>query len=344
MKRISRAVIILTAFCLIAAHLTGCARVTELRLFAMDTLLDIRLHGNTADSLEAECTELVSSLEVKLSATIDTSEVSSFNNSERGYTFSDETSSLLSLALRVSDAVGGFDITVYPLVELWDISHAADDWTPPDSDEISDALVHVGADKISLQGNYLEKTDPKTKIDLGGIGKGWAVGSLASTLADEYPEAWGTLSFGGNVATVGNKPDGDYNIALRDPSGDGLVGEIRIESGIVAVSGGYERYVDYDGRRYHHIIDPATGYPSESDLLSAAVYVSEVTPEAGALADALSTALFVLGYERAVRLVDSGALDELCGCEVGLVLITSDGSITSHGALKEDFYRYGSEG
>lgn len=121
MKRISRAVIILTAFCLIAAHLTGCARVTELRLFAMDTLLDIRLHGDTADSLEAECTELVSSLEDKLSATIDTSEVSGFNQSERGYTFSDETSSLLSLALRVSDAVGGFDITVYPLVELWDI-------------------------------------------------------------------------------------------------------------------------------------------------------------------------------------------------------------------------------
>ena len=71
--------------------------------------------------------------------------------------------------------------------------------------------------------------------------------------------------------------------------------------------------------------------------------MSEVTPEAGALADALSTALFVLGYERAVELVDSGALDELCGCEVGLVLIKSDKSITSHGAHKEDFYRYGSE-
>ena len=324
----------------IALLTSACGSTTELRLFAMDTLLDIKLHGSTDDTLEADCTRLVSSLEDKLSATIPDSDVYKFNHSERGCTVSSETSSLLRLAFSVTDAVGGFDVTVYPLVELWDISHAGEDWTPPEADEISDTLAHVGADSISLSETVLEKSDPYAEIDLGGIGKGWAVGELASTLAGEYPDAWGTLSFGGNVATVGKKPDGDFNIALRDPSGTGLIGEIHVSSGIVAVSGGYERYVDYDGKRYHHIIDPKTGYPSESDLLSVAVYVAAISPEAGALADALSTALFVLGSEEAVELVMSGALQELCGCAVGLVLITSDGRVTSYGALENAFYEY----
>ena len=320
----------------------SCGKTTEIHLFAMDTLLDIKLNGNIPDTLEADSSNLVTTLEKQLSATIPDSDVYNFNVSDSGCTVSDETNTILELSLEVANMVGGFDVTIYPLVELWNISHAGDDWTPPAAGEINDALVHVGADKLSLNisDSQLTKSDPLTKIDLGGVGKGWATGALATMIANECPDAWGTLSFGGNVAVIGEKPDGDFNIALRDPFGSGLAGELHIESGIVAVSGGYERYVDYDGRRYHHIIDPSTGYPSESDLASAAVYVSSASPEAGAYADALSTALFVLGSERAVELIESELLTELCGCDVGLVLIKSDGSISTHGALEGCFTEY----
>ena len=148
------------------------------------------------------------------------------------------------------------------------------------------------------------------------------------------------LSYGGNVAVFGKKPDGSaFSVGVKDPfDPSSLTGKLSIRSGIVAVSGGYERYVDYNGKRYHHIIDPATGYPSESDLASAGIWVSVSSPEAGAAADALSTACFVLGAEKSMELYDSEEFKNYAkslGCEFGFMFIKADGTLVMTDNISE---------
>ena len=327
--------------CLLLANmlLGSCGQTdTQFNIFAMDTLLTVSVSGAHPD-FESECEAIVSTLENRLSAELSDSEVARFNRAERSGEVSEVTETLAKLSESVWELSGGaFDITVRPLVRLWDISHASDDWTPPSDAEISALLPLVGAERLTIGDGYLEKSEPGLEIDLGGVGKGWAVGELAAYLNANIGDDWGTLSFGGNVAVIGDKPSGDFVIGIKNPSDPGaLIAAVEISSGIIAVSGGYERYVDYGGVRYQHIIDPFTGYPSRSEVASAAVWVDQPTPEAGALADALSTALIVMGGEASLDLIGSERLSDLAGsygCEVGAVLIFQDGSIFASENLK----------
>ena len=232
-------------------------------------------------------------------------------------------------------------MTVAPLVNLWDIAHPSENWATPTDDEIASAMALCGG-KLAVTGSdgsySVTKSDENTKIDLGGVGKGYACGALSELFASRGEN--GFLSYGGNVAVFGKKPDGSaFSVGVKDPfDPSSLTGKLSIRSGIVAVSGGYERYVDYNGKRYHHIIDPATGYPSESDLASAGVWVSVSTPEAGAAADALSTACFILGADRSMELYRSDAFTEYAeklGCEFGLMLIKTDGSLVMTDNISE---------
>lgn len=318
--------------------LTACGEeaVTE-SSFMMDTVITYKITADNAEALIDDCDSMITELESRLSAHIETSEVGIFNDSA-SVNLSIDTKAITSLALDIyKNTNGAFDITVAPLVSLWNIAHGKDGWTPPNSEDVDALLPFIGSDKLMLTEDTLSKSSIDTKIDLGGIAKGYALGVCAEYLYKNG--AVGTLSFGGSIAVIGRKSDGEaWVIGIKDPiSPDKLCGEVSLETGVISVSGGYERFREHDGIRYHHILDPQTGYPSSSDLACAVVICPSANPLSGALCDALSTALFVMGKDASLSLYGSGIYN------FEAILITNDGIITVTKGLEGRFTSYESE-
>jgi thiamine biosynthesis lipoprotein len=168
----------------------------------------------------------------------------------------------------------------------------------PSRDELSVALSLMGDYEVTAAGDGFEIALPEgMSLDLGGIAKGYASDLICQRLSEDgYSSA--LVCLGGNIAATGPKPDGtDWKIGVRDPDGteNDYVGVVSLSSGCVVSSGDYKRYFESEGNIYHHIIDPSTGYPAESGLRS----VTIVSPS-GTTADGLSTALFVMGLDKAL--------------------------------------------
>jgi thiamine biosynthesis lipoprotein len=212
-----------------------------------------------------------------------------------------ETYALLSKVLEISRLSGGaFDITVGPLVSLWDFKHAT---CVPEESAIQKALSLVGLSGLKLDEDSLTAAllKPGQMIDLGGVGKGYA----SDRAMDIFRSRGITSAFtniGGNVSTLGFKPDGTaWQVGIRHPrQEDRLIGAVGVSDRSVVTSGDYERFfIDRQGVRRHHLLDPLTGYPAESGLVSATVI-----HESAMMADALSTAVFVSGMEKGLRLLE----------------------------------------
>ncbi len=331
----------ITVFLLCAAlllSLSGCAGAEpkEYYFFAMDTVVTLRLIPKPGadqarmDEIAARCEGILIEAEREMSAKNDASPVSRFNAGEdAALVLTPLLGEVVAVSLDVSRKTGGaFDCTLGALVELWNVSGGG---PVPAQEDIREALSHTGEGCFSFSADEVKKTDPDARLDFGGVGKGAAAALLVDYL--NSPETGETLagavvSLGGNVALAGSKPDGSpYTVGVRDPDDPGgLIGTLALESGFVAVSGDYERYFEENGVRYHHILDGKTGVPAKSGLRSAAAVASD-----GALADALSTALFVLGEDGALALYESGLYD------FEAVLVTDDGRVTATPGLGSAF-------
>lgn len=323
---------------MLSFSLCGCTntRVTDSE-FMMDTIINYDITHSDVYALIDECNNITASTEALFSAYSGTSAVSEFNNS-RKIIIEDipELYDVLRISSEVHEISGGaFDITVFPLVKLWNVTHSEDSWTPPNDDDIQALMPDVGMDKLMYDSYLLTRVpyESMTEIDLGGIAKGYTLGKCAEYLSSQ--KAMGTLNFGGNIALIGSKRGGEsWNVGIKNPfAPDTLIGVLALDSGIVATSGAYERYTEYDSVRYHHIIDPSTGYPADSDLALVAVWVSEADAYSGAYADALSTALFVMGHDAALELYKPYSNFEA-------VLIKNDGTVTVTDGLAERYTSY----
>ncbi|CDE06067.1 membrane-associated lipoprotein [Anaerotruncus sp. CAG:390] len=258
--------------------------------FAMDTVIEIKLAAGTKDSdaLFGECRGIIEKYDNILSAENGASEIARFNMSGSGCAVSRELGELFESALdlyRMTD--GMFDPTTYPSTLLWRGAEAAD--RLPDSDEIVSTADKRGMELISYDSanGMLVKSEPWIMLDPGGIGKGFAEAAVLEFL-EASDAGYGVLSFGGNISVFGEHPAGKFTIALREPIGNGHAAEVKLTSGFISVSGGYERYYEIGGDRYCHIIAPSSGMPADGTILSVSVISSN-----GTAADALSTALFV---------------------------------------------------
>ena len=297
--------------------------------FAMDTVINVTLPPNTPDTILKLLEETVSKDEQRLSATISTSEIAAFNQSADGITLSKQTSALIKEALQVSDATNGaFCITIAPLSFLYKPFLRGETDTPPDQEAIAKAQRWVNDEALTLTELTLTKTDPAVQIELGACAKGDACAHAVEILK-ENGISWGMLSFGGNIGVFGEKPDGSaWRIGIQNPKNtDALIGSVTLEDEeFVSVSGNYQRTRTYEDITYHHIIDPKTGMPAEKGLDSVAVITNN-----GALADALSTALFVLGYEDGMTLYQSSAFS------FEAVFCKSNGEVLYTPGLKDRF-------
>lgn len=212
---------------------------------------------------------------------------------------SNEAFAVLERSKAVSEASdGAFDATIGPLVDLWDYKHSTE---PPEGARIRQVLPSV--DYRSLHLDESQKTASLERkgqsVDLGGIGKGFASDSFMDVLRKHgITSAYSNI--GGNVSTLGLKPDGSpWSVGIRHPRRDCLIGAVQVNGDAVVTSGDYERYfVDGSGRRRHHILDPRTGYPAESGLISVTV-----VGKSALTADALSTAIFVSGLEKGLEIL-----------------------------------------
>lgn len=306
--------------------LSGCASgkksaYKDTVFLGMDTYITLRLpnEGITDARMEeiaAGCRDIVADLEGKLSCHDPASEVSALNNGVQLLFDADETFlSVWQTAVQISSLTGGaYDPTLGTLTELWNVNGGG---PVPPSAAIAEALKHTGIAGFHVDGTTVTKDDAQAKLDLGGIAKGYALQEVLAYLNDtEIP--YGIVSMGGNIGVYGEKPDGTpYKIGIKDPQNtSSVVGYLSVASGFVSVSGSYERYFVENGKSYHHILDPETGYPAESGLLSVAVWTQN-----GAAADALSTALFVMGLEDGMAFYDSGK------ASFEAIFVTTDGAV-----------------
>ena len=276
--------------------LTACGVLTkaevahESSIFAMDTYMSFRVHGD--ESLLDEAEDIVRALEAELSVSDMESAIYEINStvsvslSEVGYV-------LLSEALELCKATGGaLDVTIYPVVKAWGFTTG--EYRVPDGAELGSLLELVDYTKVELSQDGTVTLPRGVMLDLGGVAKGYA-GRLIRERLMEGGVTSALLNLGGNVQAVGSKPDGSpWRVGIKDPAGDGNVCVLEISDMAVVTSGGYERYFEQDGKTYWHIIDPATGAPAGSGLVSVSVI-----GEDGLLCDGLSTALFVMGLAEA---------------------------------------------
>ena len=300
--------------------LTSCfsgetAVVTE--FFAMDTYMSAKVYGDAdaAEIPEAESRRL----EALFSVTDETSEISRINASG-SLDASEDTARLISAALgicRMTD--GALDITVYPAVRAWGFTTG--EYRVPDDGELQAIKEMIDYSAVSVTGTAV--TAPEgAALDLGAVAKGY-LGDRIAALLRESGVGSALIDLGGNIVAVGAKPDGSpWRIAIRDPAaGDegGTVGVIEATDVSVVTSGGYERYfTDEDGVRRSHIIDPSTARPADSGLLSATVVGRD-----GTLCDGLSTAVFVMGADRAAELWrGANGFEMILVTEGGEILLT----------------------
>ena len=305
--------------------LGGCAPSTAERsvtFFAMDTYMTLRIYDGDDDVLN-DAEEVVTDMERRISVTDAESEIAHLNRTGKAR-LSPETGSLLKRALALcEETAGALDITVYPLVRAWGFT------TPeqhvPDEETIRSLLPAVGYTGVTLDDDTASLPEGAA-IDLGAVAKGYLGDRLAQLLRMRGVSS-GLLDLGGNIHAIGKKPDGSpWHIAVRAPQGDGNVGVVDVENEAVVTSGGYERcFTGEDGTVYWHILDPATGSPARSGVISATV----VGPE-GARCDALATALFVLGADRAAAFWRQHK-------DFEMILLTEDGELLITPQLAERF-------
>lgn len=205
-----------------------------------------------------------------------------------------DTEELLRFALDMAEETGSaLEPTIYPVLTAWGFT--TDSYQIPAQEELDRLLELVDYKAITLTDNTVTVPDGMM-LDRGAVGKGYAADETAAILRENGVES-ALLDFGGNILTVGTKPDGTpWRVGVRDPDSDGTLGVLEVIDQSVVVSGGYEKYfVGEDGERYWHIIDPETGRPARSGLVQAAIVSQE-----SRLCDALSTAIFVMGLDKAV--------------------------------------------
>ena len=284
---------------------------------AMSTIVSISAYAPAAAEGQAavrRSEEEIRRLESLWSATNPKSEIYALNASSGPIEVSEETAMLVGFAKEMSERTGGaFDPTVFPIVDAW--GFLTQQYRIPSDEEMADILLRVGSDKIAVSGNTVALLGG-AQLDLGGVAKGAAGDSVAKLLHASGISS-GIINLGGNVHLVGARPDGQpWRIGIRHPSGSGILGIVAVQDSAVVTSGMYERNFTVEDHLYHHIMDPATGRPAESDLLSATIIARE-----GMLADALSTGLFVMGPEKAADFWREYGSSQVVGFETILVTI-----------------------
>lgn len=286
--------------------------------FAFDTV--VTLNAYCDEDLMSEACERCRYFEERFSRTREGSDVWNINHAAGApVTVAEETADAIARALAYCERSEGlFDITIGAVSQLWDFKEGI---VPADSD-VRAALPHIDYRCVSVRDTTVQLSDPLAAIDLGGIAKGYIADDLARLFREGGCHS-ATINLGGNVYALGTKPDGSsWNVGIQDPNAPAttsVVATLSCSDTSVVTSGLYERTFSVDGTRYHHILDPKTGYPAATDLISSSVACASSTD-----GDAYATWMFLLGREGALELLEqTGGMQGLVEDEQGAIAMTS---------------------
>lgn len=277
----------------------------EKQAFYMGTIISEKVYGKNALKASEEVMKKMQSIEGMMTINAPGSEIDRLNEmaGKGSVSLSPEAIFVLKTAKSYAEISGGvFDVTIGPLVKGWGIF--TKDPKIPTEREISELnkLTDYTDLYIDEKSNTASLARKGQIVDLGGIAKGYA-GDAAINIFKANGIKSAYVNLGGNVVVLGSKPDGsEWNIGVQNPRAENgkYIGILKVTNKAIVSSGDYERFFEKDGKRYHHIIDPRTGYPSESGLIG-----TTIVADSSINADALSTATFILGLEKGMELVRS---------------------------------------
>lgn len=309
---------------ILAVSACACAQKKEMlsqTRFMLDTFVTIRLYPED-EELFSQCFELAAELENILSAHKENSETARLNREGR-LALSEDASAVLRAGIYYGELSDGlFDISIYPVSSLW--SFEGTEEALPDPARLEQALKLVDYSRIKLVENTAV-LEEGMQIDAGGIAKGYIADKLAEFLREKGVKS-GIIDLGGNIYALGDKQGEEYTVGIAHPNNSGeLAGYLKLKDMSAVTSGIYQRYMTFEGEKYHHILNPETGYPENNRLASATVITKSSMD-----GDALSTICMLLGEHKALELINS--LEN-----VWAVLVLRDGGILlSEGA--QDFF------
>ena len=292
--------------------------VTEKEGYYFDTVVNIRVYSSKDAKYLDGCMDICQKYENLLSRTKEGSDIYNINHSEgQSIEVDPNTYFLLSKSLEFCEETDGVvDITVAPLMDAWgftaksamskldnseDLNGITLNTSKPSDETLEELLLNVDYRNVILEdSNHVRLSNPESQVDLGFIAKGFIADKLKEYLIENGVEH-AVISLGGNIVVIGSKPDGsDYNIGIKDPDNTGdIIDSIQVSNKSIVTSGTYERYVEYDGIKYHHILDTKTGFPVDNNIKSVTI-LSDSSLEG----DALSTVCLILGEEKSKQLLD----------------------------------------
>ena len=296
-------------------------------VFAMDTYMSFTAYGGHAEEAVNAAEAEIKRLDTLWSVSSQEGEIYKLNKNGQ-QRISKDTKKLLTYASKIYKTTdGAFDITVYPLMDLWGFTSGK--YRVPTTKEIQNNLELVNQGQLMYDKEKENLTlGTGQKVDLGAIAKGFASARIMEIWKEKGVNS-GVVSLGGNVQVLGKKPDGSmWNVGIKRPNRqeEDLIGTLSLENKAVITSGGYERYFENKGKIYHHILDTKTGYPAEKGLASVTIISGD-----GTLADGLSTALFVMGKEKAITYWKEYVK------KFDMILVTEEGSVIVTEGVKNCF-------
>ncbi|BCZ44477.1 FAD:protein FMN transferase [Clostridium gelidum] len=278
----------------------------------MDTVLQLKAYGPKASEAIDAAFIRIDEIEQMASATIESSDISKINQAA-GKEYANvhpEVIKMLKTAVKYSKlSNGAFDITIGPIIKLWGIG--TDNERVPTDEEIKSKLPLVGYNNISIndEDNSVKLLKEGMSIDLGGIAKEFAADEVIKVF-EKYGVKSAIISLGGSsIYTLGQKSDGTpWSVGIKHPrnnSNQDYLGVISLSQQAISTSGDYERFFMKDDKRYHHILNPATGYPTDNGVMSDTIVVDSNIPDCNMLSDILTKTVFVSGIDKGLEIIDS---------------------------------------
>ena len=313
--------LVLAFFLIFSCLITiSCSQKMESSSFtAMNTYMTVKSFGPHAKAANQKVQKEIERLEGILSTTIEGSDVYKMN-SKSGLDFAEsvvqpETAYLIKESQRFYEMTGGaFNPALYPVIHEWGFTTG--DYKVPEAGRIQELLALTDFSEVKINGDKVSHPYG-LQLDFGAIGKGYAGDGATSILKDAGVKS-ALLDFGGNIQVIGSKPDGsDWTVGIKNPWGGEPVAAVKLRDACMITSGGYERFfTGEDGKTYIHIFDGVTGRPVENDLESVTIICRE-----GLYGDALSTALFVMGLDKAIKFWQQSS------CDFDFIILTKDKGI-----------------
>lgn len=330
--------VILTLICItMLLSLTACGetKMYQTQLYAMDTVMTLTAYGNSAEAGLSAASSVIMSMDTTLDPELETSTVYAINHAQgANVTVSGQIANMLSKAEKVYNRTNGaLDLTIYPVLKRWGFIDAK--YYVPTGEELAEDLSRLCFDQLVLtsfpgSGSYAVSMPSYGMLSFGAVAKGCASDNAINAMRQQGVTS-GIVSLGGNVQTLGQKPDGtNWTVAIQDPNNtSSYVGVISVGETAVITSGTYQRFfTDSRGKTYHHLINPTTGIPVTNTLQSVTIICAD-----GTMADCLSTAMFVYGESKALNYWRTYGKED----KFEMILITTDNEIICTKGLIEKF-------